>query len=209
MGYQKYNSWTIISKNKCVKKIDKSFKEYAETGIPQGMREFFEISDLTALVNKPVKIILEHKSEKIEAKILLSIRDSSKRTKMDFPKKLVSLLSEGNGELQDKQVLFEKIDAEFYRLEIVTNESSKLLLQENYKCDLCEFEFLKHYTQHVATSEFYEQVTMSDDECYDVCPNCITVLQKNGLSPSELKENIQIIDEQHTLHLLDDTKIFI
>lgn len=41
-----YDSWTIINENTAIKKCDKTFFEHRETGIPKGIKSFFNIESI-------------------------------------------------------------------------------------------------------------------------------------------------------------------
>ncbi|MGL6056804.1 MAG: hypothetical protein ACRC17_00620 [Culicoidibacterales bacterium] len=206
-----YNSWTFFSEVKCTKKIDKSFIKHAETGIPQGMRAFFGIEDLKALFEANQKIILSCNGESIPATILVAHKHtSSPRTKMTFTKRLFALLAIEEATLLNKEISFEKVAPNHYKVyvEQIPKLESLPEIVTNCDCDLCGFDFSKIYPKE-KNSNFYQLAVQEDGIQYSVCPNCATILKINNLQPLQLKERIEEMENEEIWQLLDDTKVFI
>lgn len=97
-----YDSWEIISDNIIIKNTDKSVFKYKGSGIPMGIREFFQIQDIKPNEKKTIKLI--HDSKEYKAYIHME-KNPLARTRMFWYKDLSDIL---NSYLPDYESYFNK-----------------------------------------------------------------------------------------------------
>ena len=122
----KYDSWEIISADKAIKNCDKSFFEYYDSGVPQGICWFFDAENLKSGEKRDINLNYEGKS--YFAKISNDSTDR-RRVMISWSSDLGRLLSVYKGE--KAQAIFTKKDKDNYDLEMrVVGESNNMTIKE-------------------------------------------------------------------------------
>ncbi|MCR0176101.1 HNH endonuclease [[Clostridium] innocuum] len=114
----KFYSWEILNKNVALKQCDKSLFEYAESGIPIQIRNFFEISSLSQ--GEALKIELVFDNQVYEG-VLLSTNDGNiGRTKIRWGNDLKDKFREQLRDVVQFPLLkFEKVNSKKYNIAII------------------------------------------------------------------------------------------
>ena len=141
----KFYSWEILNNKIALKQCDKPLFEYAESGIPIQVRDFFEITSLKQ--GEMTKVELLYNEQIYEANFVAAKDGNIGRTKIrwknDLSEKLIEQLE---NDRQNTLLKFEKINSRKYKLDLIyINEES---IKDDIDNDLETIVIEEHFDGH-------------------------------------------------------------
>lgn len=133
MKKQQYNSWEIVGDKVAIKHCDKSFYDHHGSGLPIGMREYFDSANLPQGGKRDIR--LRFQDTEYKAYITRETTDT-KRTRIFWYKDLSHKFNEIYQQYKVySQLKFEKRGSDLYEIEFV--DVNSIEEEDNYELESC------------------------------------------------------------------------